>query len=133
MNITAVLIGLLSGITAAMGLGGGFVLLIYLTAFAGINQLQAQGINLLFFLPIAILSIILHLKNKLIDPRPLLFCLIFGAVGVFIGSLLAFHLPVHWLSKGFAVLIFIIGIKETFSSQEKNKPQVDGDSSKKRK
>ena len=49
-------VSLLSGVTASMGLGGGFVLLIYLTAFANVPQMEAQLINLIFFLPIGALS-----------------------------------------------------------------------------
>ena len=48
MNIGALLAGLLSGIIGGMGLGGGAVLIIYLTVFMDIKQLSAQGINLLF-------------------------------------------------------------------------------------
>ena len=44
-------IGVISGICSAMGVGGGSILLLYLTAFAGYDQLSAQGINLVFFLP----------------------------------------------------------------------------------
>ena len=47
MNI---LIGLLSGAAASMGLGGGFIFLIYLSAFTDTPQDIAQGANLLFFL-----------------------------------------------------------------------------------
>ena len=47
MNI---IIGLLSGAAASMGFGGGFVLIIYLTVFLNIDQITAQGVNLLFFL-----------------------------------------------------------------------------------
>ena len=64
MNI---LVGILTGATASMGLGGGFILLVYLSVFTEIPQDIAQGINLLFFLPIALLSLIIHIKNKLTD------------------------------------------------------------------
>jgi uncharacterized membrane protein YfcA len=50
-----------------MGLGGGMVLIVYLTVFAGFSQLAAQGINLVFFIPIAIISLVLHTKNKLVE------------------------------------------------------------------
>ena len=63
MNI---IIGLLSGAAASMGFGGGFVLIIYLTVFLNIDQITAQGVNLLFFLPVALVSIIIHQKNRLI-------------------------------------------------------------------
>ncbi|MDE7100907.1 MAG: hypothetical protein K2O05_03535, partial [Anaeroplasmataceae bacterium] len=70
--IIELIVGLLAGVTASMGLGGGFILMIYLTTIAGIDQIDAQGINLIFFLPIALISIIMHIKNKLIDKKPLL-------------------------------------------------------------
>ena len=57
MNI---IIGLLSGVAASMGFGGGFVLIIYLTVFLNIDQITAQGVNLLFFLPVALVSIIIE-------------------------------------------------------------------------
>ena len=49
----------LTGIFASMGLGGGMVLIVYLTVFAGFSQIAAQGINLVFFIPIAIISLVL--------------------------------------------------------------------------
>ena len=57
----------LTGIFASMGLGGGMVLIVYLTVFAGFSQIAAQGINLVFFIPIAIISLVLHTKNKLVE------------------------------------------------------------------
>lgn len=60
-------VAFLSGIFASMGLGGGMVLIVYLTVFAGFSQLAAQGINLVFFIPIAIISLVLHTKNKLVE------------------------------------------------------------------
>lgn len=55
----------LTGVFASMGLGGGMVLIVYLTVFAGFSQLAAQGINLVFFIPIAIISLVLHTKTSL--------------------------------------------------------------------
>ena len=45
------LAGTATGVLSAFGVGGGTLLLIYMTAFAGLPQDQAQGINLLYFLP----------------------------------------------------------------------------------
>ena len=36
------IVSLLSGLTASLGLGGGFILVIYLTAFVNMSQIQAQ-------------------------------------------------------------------------------------------
>jgi len=53
------IVSFLSGIMASMGLGGGMVLILYLSAINGLDQLSSQGINLLFFIPIGIFSVIL--------------------------------------------------------------------------
>ena len=50
MDALSWLFGALSGVIGALGMGGGGVLIIFLSAFAGLDQLKAQGINLLFFL-----------------------------------------------------------------------------------
>lgn len=48
--LAAVVAGALTGVLSGFGVGGGTLLLIYLTTFAGMEQSQAQGINLLYFL-----------------------------------------------------------------------------------
>ena len=64
MSISALLAGLFSGILGSMGLGGGAILVIYLSLFTNTEQLRAQGINLLFFIPIALISVIIYSKAK---------------------------------------------------------------------
>ena len=59
--------GILSGFIGALGLGGGGILIIYLTLIKGLPQTQAQGMNLVFFIPIALSALIMHTKNRLID------------------------------------------------------------------
>ena len=55
--------GILSGIIGAMGIGGGGILIIYLTLFADMEQMAAQGINLLFFIPCAVVALIIHIRK----------------------------------------------------------------------
>lgn len=109
------LAGLLSGMAGAMGLGGGGVLLIYLTVFAGIEQLNAQGINLIFFIPIAILSLIIYAKNKQINWKVVIKTSLCGLAGAFAGSLLAGLIGASLLSKIFAGMLIILGIYEFFA------------------
>lgn len=115
------LVSFFTGVTASMGLGGGFVLLIYLTAFAGVPQLEAQGINLIFFLPIAALSLIFHAKNKLIEKQPLLPTILTGVLGVVLGVFLAGVLGSKWLSKLFALFILFVGLRELFHKKPRKK------------
>ena len=56
--------GILSGTAGALGIGGGGVLILYLVLLADVEQVRAQGINLLFFLPCGIIAIIIHAVKK---------------------------------------------------------------------
>lgn len=111
MNI---LIGFLTGIAASMGLGGGFILIIWLTLFGGLSQTDAQGVNLLFFLPVALFSVIIHAKNKLIRWEIVPFAVLSGIVGAALGSMLSFTLTDNTLRTLFALLIIPVSLREIF-------------------
>lgn len=117
MNI---IIGILSGIAASMGFGGGFILIIYLTAFSDVNQITAQGVNLLFFLPVALVSLIIHQKNGLIKWKVLLRLIPGGIIGILLGTFISSHIDVDFLQKLFAGLLIFVGFKELFHKNEKN-------------
>lgn len=112
----------ITGIFAAMGVGGGMILIIYLTFFAGLPQLAAQGINLIYFIPIAVLAVIIHTKNKLIEWKKIIPSLIFGTITAVLGAILADYLGSDILGKIFGGFIIIIGIKELFCGLKKEKP-----------
>lgn len=121
--IMLIIAGFLSGITASMGLGGGFVLLLYLTFFTSLPQREAQLVNLLFFLPIACLSCYLHRKHQLIETKVLRKTLWFAIPGVFLGAWLTSFLNTDWLMKLFGGLVLFVGCKEVFfarASKDKN-------------
>jgi len=117
--ITAIA-GFLTGVTASMGLGGGFVLIIFLTVFAGSGQVEAGGINLLFFLPIALISMLIHTKNKLIEWKLIPPICIAGAFGVVIGALLLGVVNEGLLRKLFAGLLVFVGLREIFHKKAKS-------------
>ena len=112
-------VSFLTGFVASLGLGGGMVLIIYLTIFSGMAQLEAQGINLIFFIPIALISIILHTKSKLIIWKKILPSIITGAILALLFSFLASMLGSEILSKIFSIFIIIIGIKELIKKSDK--------------
>ncbi|MEG2597203.1 MAG: sulfite exporter TauE/SafE family protein [Oscillospiraceae bacterium] len=113
------IVSLLSGIAASMGLGGGFILLIYCTTFAGIPQMEAQWINLIFFLPIGALSLLFHKKNGLLVKSAILPSILTGAVGVTAGVEAAKYLGNEQLTKIFAVFLLLVGVKELFFVKKK--------------
>ena len=52
--------GFSTGILSAWGVGGGTLLLLIMTLFLGVDHTTAQGINLLYFLPTAGVSLFFH-------------------------------------------------------------------------
>ncbi len=124
MNILALLAGLLSGIIGAMGLGGGAVLVIYLTLFTDTKQLKAQGINLLFFLPIALIAVIVYAFKKEIEWRKILPICLGGIIGSFGGIFLAEFIGGDFLTKLFGAGLIILGIKEIMCLKKGKKGDI---------
>ncbi len=116
MNITALLAGLLSGIIGSMGLGGGTVLIIYLSLFTSHSQLESQGINLLFFIPCAVIAIIIYLKGGLIKLKNIVKIAVFGIIGAFLGLYLSNILKEALIAKLFGVLLIILAFNELFNN-----------------
>ncbi len=118
-------IGFVTGAIASMGLGGGFVLVIWLTAFAGVEQKAAQGVNLLFFLPIALLSLIIHLKGGLVDKSLVKKYLVGGIAGAVLGTFASNIIAGELLRKLFALFLLAFGVKELFSAKASDKQTVE--------
>ncbi len=111
--------GILAGTAGSLGLGGGSVLLLYLTLIAGAEQLTAQGINLIFFLPVAILALFLHRKNGYIAWKSAIPCALCGLAGAVAGSLIAGMLEAGLLRKIFGGVLVVIGLRELFYKKKK--------------
>ena len=114
MNISALLAGLFSGILGSMGLGGGGVLILYLALFTSTPQLTAQGINLLFFIPIGVLSVIIYSFKKQIKWKIVFKISLFGVIGAVAGFYLARLLGGGITGKIFGGFLIIMGIIQLF-------------------
>ncbi len=121
MNIAALIAGLLSGIIGAMGLGGGAVLIIYLSVFTSTEQLAAQGINLVFFVPIAALAVTVYAFKKQIKWKTVLPMAAGGVLGSAGGLFVTTVLGGALLGKFFGGFLILLGVREIFK-KTKNKP-----------
>ena len=111
---------ILSGIAGSMGLGAGTVLIIYLTVFENIPQTKAQGINLLFSLPVAALSIIIYKKKGLIAFDGLVRLILFGVLGAVAGYLILDHMSANLLPKIFGAVLILLALYQLFSGRKKS-------------
>ena len=102
-----------------MGMGGGGVLIIYLSLFTDTAQSRAQGINLLFFLPVALFSVIRYSHKNLIVWKTAVPLAVLGIVGTIAGSFLCGKFDNTILAKMFGVLLCIMGGVSLFSRFEK--------------
>lgn len=104
-----ILFGIMGGLIGGMGMGGGTLLIPLLTLCAGIAQIQAQTINLISFIPMALVTLVIHIKNDLVDWRALLKVLPTALFFSAVASFFAVKLNVDVLQTLFGVFLLIIG------------------------
>lgn len=119
MDFAVIVSSLLSGLLGAMGFGGGAVLIIYLTTFLSVEQKEAQGINLLFFVVTGLFSVIINGKNGLTDKKSLLKLLPFSLVGLTVGYLLLPIIETDLLRRLFGGALIMLGLRELFTKENK--------------
>lgn len=119
--LVAGLAGLVCGVLSGLGVGGGSLLMVWMTAVAGIAQKSAQGINLLFFLPTAACALVFHIKNRLIRLRVVLPAAIAGCLTAAGAAALATAMDTGLLRRLFGGFLVIVGLTELFSRQRERK------------
>ncbi len=112
--LIAALAGAATGVLSGFGVGGGSLLLVYMTSFAGVPQTLAQGVNLLYFLPAAATALPAHLKNGYVEKKALLPAIAAGLVCSALAAWAATALDVEVLRKCFGGFLILIGLRELF-------------------
>lgn len=102
-------IGFFAGIIGGMGMGGGTILIPALILFAGIDPKIAQSINLLSSIPMTIIALIIHIRNKNVVLKLVIPIALFGVLGAVFGSFIANYLSSEILRKVFGVFLLIVG------------------------
>ena len=121
-----ILAGALTGILSGFGIGGGTLLLIYMTSFAGVPQNLAQGVNLLYFLPTAATALPAHVKNGYVDRAAAWPAILAGLMGTALSAWAATGLDVQLLRRCFGVYLLYVGVTELFRKKNKLSPGSGG-------
>jgi len=104
--------GVLTGGTAGLlGVGGGLLIVPFLTLVADVPQHAAEATSLLVILPTSIVASLVLRRRGIGDLGTALRFGVFGAVGGAAGALLALALSGHTLRVVFAVFVGLIGIR----------------------
>ena len=117
--LIAFVVGTATGVLSAFGVGGGSLLLIYLTAFAGMGQHEAQGINLLYFLPAAAAALPAHKRNGLLDRKTILPAVLAGLAAAALSAWVSNGLETKLLRKLFGAFLLYVGLRELFHREPK--------------
>lgn len=112
------IIGFLSGIISGMGIGGGTILIPSLVIFNNLPQQQAQGVNLVVFLPVALIALYTHHKKGNIDFSFAKLIIVGGILGAIVGSLLAVKIDPLKLKRYFGIFLLIVGTYELLSKKK---------------
>jgi len=109
MIIADALCAFIMGGLSGMGIGGGGLLVIYLTLVKGTDQLSAQGLNLYFFVFASCAALFVHCRKRKINYPLALSLALFGMPCALFGSYLANLLHPELLKKAFGIMLIIAG------------------------
>lgn len=117
------LIGTLLGFLSGLGIGGGSLLILWLTLVLDMEQAAARSVNLLFFLPAAAVACYYRKKQGTLDVKKMLPAIGAGCIGAFLGTRLGGKLDTTVLKKSFGVLLLATGIREILWKPKKKASQ----------
>ena len=108
----SVLVGTVLGFLSGLGVGGGSLLILWLTLVLKLDPAIAREINFLFFLPAAAVSCFFRWKQGVLKLRRILPAAVAGAITAILGTMLSHALDPEQLKKFFGCLLILISIKE---------------------
>ena len=110
----AVIVGILMGFLSGLGVGGGSLLVLWLTLVLGMDQNTARMMNLLFFIPSALTACLFRWKQGSLHLKCILPAAMAGCLAAAAGSLLAGSMDLSVLKKVFGGLLILTGLRELF-------------------
>lgn len=113
-------VGCILGFLAGLGVGGGSLLILWLSLVLGLEHNAARAINLMFFIPSAIIASLFRWKQGALDIKKVLPAILGGCISAGCFSLLSKQTDIELLKKFFGVLLLFTGLRELFYKSRKN-------------
>ena len=114
-----VIVSTVLGFLAGIGIGGGSLLIMYLTLLLNVPYPQARILNLLFFLPSAVIASLFRWKQGALKLGKILPAIIAGCIGAAVFSWVSSHVDISLLKKVFGILLLITGTRELLYKPKK--------------
>ena len=112
--------GLVCGVLSGWGIGGGSLLMVWMTAVLSMDQRAAQSVNLLYFLPTAAAALLLHAKNRMVEWKAVLPAAAAGCATAALAAWLAAGLETELLRRLFGGFLILVGLSEIFLKTKQN-------------
>ena len=106
------IVGTVLGFLTGLGIGGGSLLIVWLTAVLGMDTAMARSINLLFFLPGAFIAICFRKKQGAIQWKHILPAVVAGCTAAGIFSYVSTVIDTELIKKLFGGILIAAGIRE---------------------
>ena len=110
--VEGILAGAVLGFLSGLGVGGGSLLMLWLTLVSGFSQPDARVMNLMFFVPCALIASFSRWRQSKPDWHLILWAASGGLAGALAGNLLHTRLDLELLKKGLGILFLVCGAKE---------------------
>ena len=107
-----VLVGTVLGFLSGLGIGGGSLLILWLTLVLNLEPVSARGINLMFFIPSALTAILIRRKEGAVRLKKIAPAMVAGCAAALVFSWISLHLDTTILKKLFGALLIATGIRE---------------------
>ena len=108
------LVGTVLGFLSGLGIGGGSLLILWLTVVLGMDHQNARMINLLFFIPSAFIACFFRWKQGVVQWKKILPAMISGSIAAALFSWLGGMLQLDLMKKLFGGLLILTGLRELF-------------------
>ena len=112
-------VGSILGFLSGIGVGGGSLLILWLTAIQNLPPEIARNINLLFFLPAALISSFFRWKQGCVKPKELSPAVVAGCISAALFSWIGTWIHTDILKRLFGILLIITGTRELFHKDKK--------------
>lgn len=120
----AFLVSAVLGFLAGLGVGGGSLLVLWLTLVVGMEHPYARILNLLFFIPAAVISSLFRWKQGSLNYKKVFPAVVVGCLAAALFSWLSHYLELSFLKKLFGGLLLITGIREIFYKPKRKRKEA---------
>ena len=115
--LTSTVLGFLAG----LGVGGGTLLMLWLTLIFNMDHSSARIINLLFFIPSAIVASLFRWRQGALPLKKVLPAILAGCLSAACFAWFSTKLDIALLKKLFGILLLAVGIRELLYRPRKAK------------